>query len=162
VSTEGSKIKVPTLADLIERRDDLKIQLDLQCKLGTQHHDPVRHELNQCVGAITEILHAPFEREAVRLREKRQEIAGQLEAAQHRRAGLRNAYEHAQGARMATLARGDDATTHLLTSKAGFTELQATEDAIADLEHRLRGVDARMVALVELEAVNIASGVSAA
>jgi chromosome segregation ATPase len=158
VSTEGSKIKVPTLADLIERRDDLKIKLDLQRK---QHHDPVRHELNQCVGAITELLHRPFKIESDRLTQRRQEIAAELEAAQHQRTQLRCRLGQAQGQRIDILTQGHDASDHLVSSKALSLDLYDCEERIGELEHRARGVDSQISALIEAEGVAMISGVSA-
>lgn len=165
MSTESSKIKVPTLADLIERRDNLKIIIDSHRRVDFRVSAPcddLRDELAQTIGKITELLHEPFEREAVRLREKRQEIAGQLQAAQHQRAQLWCSLGHAQGHRTISLAAGDDATEHTSASRRLSSELAALETRIGELELRLRGIDSQFIAQTEAESINIISGVSAA
>jgi TolA-binding protein len=164
VSTESSKIKVPTLADLIERRDNLKIIIDSHRRVDFRVSAPcddLRDELAQTIGKITELLHEPFEREAVRLREKRQEIAGQLQAAQHQRAQLWCSLGHVQGHRTTALGAGDDATEHTSASRRLSGEVHDLEEHIAVLELRVRGVDGQLTALVERESINIVSGVSA-
>jgi hypothetical protein len=91
----------------------------------------------------------------------RQEIAQKITTAQHQQTQLRCRLGAAQGARSTTLAAGDDATEHHTASKALSLDLEALEEIIGELEHRLRGVDSQLTALVELEGAAIVSGISA-
>jgi hypothetical protein len=123
--------------------------------------EPARAALRACVSQIGAMLHEPYEREAVKLREKRQHLAQELLTAQHQRAGLRNAMVTAQGARAATLALGDDPAEHAATADALSVEVEALERLIADTATRLRAIEAKKVALIEREADFVRSGVSA-
>jgi hypothetical protein len=146
-------VTTETIAELVTRRDQLKINID---------SDQQRDELAQIVGAITTLLHEPYAREAVRLREMRQEIAQELTQAQHERTRLRSAQEHAQGHRSAALAAGDDPAEHTSSSRRLSVELHDIETRIGELAHRVRGLDSQLVALIEIESASIRSGVSAA
>ena len=153
----------PTLAELQARRDQLKITVDAQGGASLEHAagEPARAELRQTIGRIAEILHAPYEAEVARLRERRSQLAAELTGLNHKRQALRSAHETAQGARTAALGRGDDGSDHLASSKRLAVELADCETAIAELEHRVRGVDGQLTALREAEGHAILSGVSA-
>jgi hypothetical protein len=142
----------PTLAELITRRDALKIKISI---------DQQRHELAQVVGKITQHLHRPFQIESDRLAEKRQELQQQLQTARDQQTQLRCAHGQAHGQRTALLAQGELPTEATSTSKALFSELHDLEAHIGELELAIRGIDGRFVALVEAESINIVSGVSA-
>jgi hypothetical protein len=142
----------PTLDELISRRDELKINID---------SDQKRDELAQVIGAITTLLHAPFEAEAVRLREMRAELAQELTQVQHERTRLRCAQGHAHGQRATLLAQGELPTEATSTSKALFDELHDLEAHIGELELAIRGIDGQYVALVEQEGIAVLTGVSA-
>jgi hypothetical protein len=139
------------IAELITRRDELK----------SAGHNLHRHEIASIVGAITEALHEPFKIESERLAQMRSEIVGELTRLNHLRAGQRNAHMTAQSLRATMLAAGEDASEHTSCSKAAFVELRDTEDAIADLETRIRGVDAQLVALTVAEGAQMITGLSA-
>jgi hypothetical protein len=149
---------------LIARRDELKGKIDMHLRFdpGTDAPgDDLRDELQQTIGAITTALHAPYEREAVRLRQQRAELAQELQAARDHWTQLRCAHGASQGHRSAALAAGDDASEHVLTSQRLSVEIGDVETRIADLEHRVRGVDSQISALIEAEGVAMISGVSA-
>jgi seryl-tRNA synthetase len=152
------------LAGLIARRDELKSKIDMHVRFDPAVDAPgdhLRDELGQVVGAITQHLHEPFRVESARLREKRAQITGEHEQAQHQRSAVRNALVHAQAARTATLAYGDDAGEHAATVDELSSEVDAIERLIDDTAARLRGVDAQYVALVVAEGAAMISGVSA-
>jgi hypothetical protein len=149
---------------LIARRDALKSNIDSHLRFDKSVDAPgddLRDELGQVVGAITTALHKPFAIEGDRLRQKRQEIAAELEQSHHERAQLRCRLGAAQGQRATTLTAGDDATDHLVSSKALAVDLEALEETIAHLEHRARGVDSRLTELTVAEGAQMVSGVSA-
>jgi chromosome segregation ATPase len=141
-----------SLGELITRRDQLKINTST---------DQQRHELAQVIGAITELLHQPFRIEGKRLTQKRSEIAAEHEAAQHQRAALRNDLVHAQAARTATLAYGDDPAEHVASADELSAELESVERRIGELQHRLQGVDGQLTELTVAEGAQMVSGVSA-
>jgi hypothetical protein len=156
----------PTLlAELIAKRDTLKINIDSHLrydKLTDAPGDQQRDELGQVVAQITDLLHAPYEAEAVRLRGMRAQLAGELEQAHRQRETLRNSLAHAQAARTALLAIGDDPAEHVATADELSAELEGVERRIGELTHRCQGVDAQIVELTVAEGAQIVSGVSAA
>jgi hypothetical protein len=160
-----TKSTTESLEELIARRNALKINFGSHLRADPSQDAPgdqQRDELAVCIGAITTAMHEPFKIEADRLREKRAQIAAEHETAQYQRALLRHALVHAQGARMATLACGDDAAEHAVTADELSSEVNAIERLIDDTAARVRGVDEQLIALTVAEAANIQSGVSAA
>jgi chromosome segregation ATPase len=154
-----------SLDALISRRDELKSKIDMHLRFDPATDAPgddLRDELQQTIGKITQRLHEPYRVEADRLAEKRQEIAAELQAAQHQRNALRNALVHAQAARTAILAIGDDPAEHVATADELSAELEGVERTIGELQHRSQGVDAQIVELTVAEGAAIVSGVSAA
>jgi chromosome segregation ATPase len=149
---------------LIPRRDELKGRIDMHLRYDKSTDAPgdrLRDELGQVVGKITEVLHEPFRLEGERLTQKRSEIAAEHEAAQHQRAALRNDLVHAQAARTATLAYGDDPAEHVASADELSAELEGVERRIGELQHRLQGVDGQLTELTVAEGAQIQSGVSA-
>jgi hypothetical protein len=161
MSTES---KAPTLAELIARRDNLKLICDshIPDPSWVVPGDELRSELRCVIGKITTALHEPYEREGARLREKRAALTQELVTAQGQRNVLRSALVHAQGRYSATLADGNDAGEHVATADQLSGELEGVERRIGELTHRCQGVDAQIVELTVAEGAQIVSGVSAA